>query len=186
MIVMEEPMKTITIKCATCNKEVIKLVSEVKRRKKVGKDTFYCNNSCASKHKIKHLIQYQDNFIKTKYTRQPDKFSNFRWYIKVIRKHNKERNIGYNVDIQYLQELWESQKGICPFTKQQLELKTHSKTKNIISRPYQASIDRIDNDKGYIKGNIRFVALIFNYARNVFSDEEVLDFCFKVTNGFHQ
>ncbi len=72
--------------------------------------------------------------------------------------------------------------GVCPFTKQKLELKTHNyKTHR---NPYQASLDRIDNSKGYIKGNVRFVALIFNYARNDFSDEQVLDFCQKVTEKF--
>jgi hypothetical protein len=176
-------IETVEIICDYCSKESKKRKAEINRRKKQGKDKFYCSLSCASKVKCGHLIKYQDNFLKTKYTRKPDKFSNFRWYMKVIRKNNKENSIEYNVDLQYLQKLWESQKGICPFTKQQLELKTHSKNQNIVSRPYQASIDRIDNSKGYVKGNIRFVALIFNYARNVFSDEEVLDFCYKVTNS---
>lgn len=179
-------MKTITVKCASCNKKVIKLLSEVKRRKKIGKNIFYCNNSCASKHKIRHLIPYQDNFIKTKYTRKPDELSNFRWYLKVVRKTHKERNLEYDIDLNYLQELWEQQNGICPFTKQKLELKTHSKTQNTVNRPYQASIDRIDNNKGYIKGNIRFVSLMYNFCRNVFTDEQVLEFCKQVVENHNE
>jgi hypothetical protein len=42
--------------------------------------------------------------------------------------------------------------------------------------PYQASLDRIDNAKGYTKDNVRFVCLMFNYARNNFTDEETLEF----------
>ncbi|NDB59958.1 hypothetical protein EB001_16140, partial [bacterium] len=80
---------------------------------------------------------------------------------------------------EYLFQLWETQNGICPFTKQKLELRTHNYT-HIENRPYQASLDRIDNNKGYVKGNVRFVALIFNYARNNFSDEQVLEFCKQV------
>ena len=39
-----------------------------------------------------------------------------------------------------------------------------------------ASIDRIDNDLGYIEGNVRFVSVMYNYARNNFTDEQVLQF----------
>ena len=49
--------------------------------------------------------------------------------------------------------------------------------------PDQASLDRIDNSKGYVKGNVRFVALIYNYARNGFDDEAVLAFCNAVIGG---
>ena len=39
-----------------------------------------------------------------------------------------------------------------------------------------ASLDRIDNSKGYVQGNVRFVSVMFNFARNKFSDEEVIEF----------
>ena len=44
-------------------------------------------------------------------------------------------------------------------------------------RPEGHTLDRIDNDKGYVKGNVRFVSVIFNFARNNFSDQDVLNFC---------
>ncbi len=39
-----------------------------------------------------------------------------------------------------------------------------------------ASLDRIDNNLGYIKGNVRYVALIVNYARNSWGDNAVRGF----------
>lgn len=35
-----------------------------------------------------------------------------------------------------------------------------------------ASIDRIDSTKGYVKGNIRIVTTMFNYAKNTYTDEQ--------------
>jgi hypothetical protein len=171
-----------SIKCYYCGKDVVKLTSEIKRRKKLGKTKFYCNNSCAGKNKIAHLKDYQNNFKKTKYIRKPDQYSNFRWYIKNIAKNSKKRKQDYDIDLEYLDKLWQDQKGICPFTKEKLELKTHNYNK-VLNKPYQASLDRIDNTKGYIKGNVRFVALMFNYAKNNFSDDQVLQFCQKIVKN---
>ena len=178
-------MKTIiSVDCTYCGKKVTKLASEVKRRKKVGKDKFYCNNNCAGKHKAIYVSPYKDHFKTQKYIRKPDHFASFRWYIKNAIKNSKKRNQIYDIDLEYLSQLWENQNGICPFTKQKLSLRTHSKHEKAL--PYSASLDRIDNHKGYIKGNVRFVSLIFNYARNTFSDEQVIDFCLHTVQGLNE
>lgn len=38
-------------------------------------------------------------------------------------------------------------------------------------RPYAPSIDRIDNAKGYLRGNCRVVCVAVNYAMNVWGEE---------------
>jgi len=173
-------MKTIEITCATCSKITQKKLAEIKRQQKKGKTKFYCSISCASKQKINHLKPYQQYFKTHKYTYSKlDEYSDFKWYIKVAKKTSKQNNKNFNIDCKYLKELWLKQNGLCPITNQKLELRTYRQ--NSISHPYSASIDRIDCSKGYIKGNVRFVALIFNYARNIFSDDQVIDFCKKVT-----
>lgn len=167
----------IKITCATCGKQSEKKLAEITRQKKKGKTKFYCNLKCAGKNinNLTHISKFHNNFIDTKYIRQPDDKTNFRWYIKGVIRNSKKRNQHYDVDLAYLKELWEKQKGICPFTKKELVLRTHSYKEN--GGPYQASLDRIDNSKGYVKGNVRFVALIFNYAKNSFADETVIEFC---------
>jgi hypothetical protein len=169
--------------CVVCGEETEKPAAEIKRQKKRGKTEFYCSLKCAGKNKnnLKHLKKFKDNFLYTRYIRQKDKHSGFRWYMKNIKRNSKKRNHTYDVDIEYLEMIWKEQDGICPFTKEKLQLKTHSDDR--FSTPYSASIDRIDNSKGYIKGNIRFVALMFNYARNKFSDEQVIDFCKQVASN---
>jgi len=170
----------VEIICYACGKQSNKKLAEIKRQQKRGKTKFYCNRSCASKNSVDHLKKYAGKFNHNLVSsNRHDRYTNFRWYIKNIIKNSKKRKQEYDIDLEYLFQLWETQNGICPFTKQKLELRTHNYT-HIENRPYQASLDRIDNNKGYVKGNVRFVALIFNYARNNFSDEQVLEFCKQV------
>jgi hypothetical protein len=178
-------MKTINVICSSCGKETPKPKNEINRHIKNGRTEFYCSRSCAGKSKknIIHLKQFENHFVKNKYVRQTDKYSNFRWYMKVIRKNSKHRQHEYNIDCKYLKQLWDKQNGICPFTNKKLILRTHSNN-DITKSPYQASLDRIDNSIGYVEGNVRFVALIYNYAKNTFSDQEVIDFCKTVAKNF--
>ena len=52
--------------------------------------------------------------------------------------------------------------------------------------PNTASLDRIDNSKGYIKGNIRWVSRSINYMKNDMSDDmvnELIDLIVKNKKG---
>jgi hypothetical protein len=80
-----------------------------------------------------------------------------------------------NITVEDLGKQWESQRGLCPFTGKPMlhMLPKPTGPKN----PYQASVDRIDPSKGYIKTNIRFISMIANYAKHLFSDKDVIEFC---------
>jgi hypothetical protein len=43
-----------------------------------------------------------------------------------------------------------------------------------VKRPFVASIDRVDNKKGYTQDNCRVVVWIFNLAKATWTDAEVL------------
>jgi hypothetical protein len=43
--------------------------------------------------------------------------------------------------------------------------------------PFRPSLDRIDNSKSYIIGNVQVVWLIENLARGRFSEEQLVEFC---------
>lgn len=43
--------------------------------------------------------------------------------------------------------------------------------------PFKPSLDRVDNAKFYTQDNVRIVWLIENYARNSFTEEDVIEFC---------
>lgn len=181
-------MKTVKVECNYCGKEVEKPRGEYNRRVRLGKNKFYCNNSCGSKEKknLDRLRLCSKYDISQHCQNRKDDSSCFRWYIKSMsienRSSKRARSKELSVDLEYLKLLWISQGGFCPFSNISMILKTHTYRKNDQANPYTASLDRIDNSIGYEKGNIRFVCLMANYARNRFSDEQVIEFCKKVAS----
>ena len=77
-----------------------------------------------------------------------------------------------------VRELWEQQHGICVYTgiQMQLPISEHESRVRGEKTPTQASLDRIDSSKGYVKGNVEFVCLAVNYAKNGFSKDQMLQF----------
>lgn len=180
-------MKKIEVICSTCGLTVLKSTSEYNRKVKAGKREFYCNNVCSGlaaknvsriksiKRETAHLSKYTLNKL--------DEFSDFRWYMKVMKNSNrKHKTNDFDVDLEYLKTLWESQNGICPFSGQKMILRTHTNCVSESTNPYTASIDRINSEVGYIKGNIRFVSIMANWARNRFTDTQLIEFCKSVSN----
>lgn len=85
----------------------------------------------------------------------------------------KAKNLPIDIDKQYLLDLWEKQKGICPITG--LPIQPAIVGTPIHRSPFALSIDRIDNSLGYIKGNVRLTTVAGNQARNVWTDADVLE-----------
>ena len=175
-------MSTISVKCDFCGKQFEKRKGEYNRRMRLGKTKLFCSYSCSSKRpeNIAHIKKNASNYeISNHANNRLDSLSSFRYYMKSMK--NKGRKPIIDVDASYLKEIWESQNGICPFSGVRMTLRTHTNVikggNNIPTSPYIASVDRVDNDKGYEKGNIRFISLMANYARNNFSDKELVDFC---------
>jgi hypothetical protein len=84
------------------------------------------------------------------------------------------KKFDFDLDLPYLKTLWEKQKGICPYSKVPMLLfPTLHKTK---FKPTAASLDRIDSNRGYVKGNVEFVCLSINYAKNRFDRNEFIEF----------
>ena len=102
-------------------------------------------------------------------------------YLLDTKKRATKKNIPYNLTEENLRELFDSQEGKCAITGVPIHIKRYKDTKNI----FQASIDRLDNTKGYTIDNIQFTSLGANYMRNTFSIEDVksmLDSIYKVAS----
>lgn len=100
-----------------------------------------------------------------------------RWFNITILKDSRKRarmfNLAIDIDQPYLVELWNKQEGRCAISG--IQMQTQSGTvanKN----PYRASLDRIDNAKGYVKGNVRFTTHWINNAKSTWSDDVFDDF----------
>lgn len=162
------------LKCNECGKEFEKSTGEYNRKIKLGKTKFYCGLSCAGKNSSSHLKKWHGrNNDNLKSENRRDEFSPFRQFIRSAKKRRDKDKT--DIDVEYLKELWESQNGICSLTNIKMTLERNH-------LPFQASLDRIDCTKGYIKGNVRFICLIANYARNQWTDEAVVEFISKANN----
>lgn len=168
-------METITLTCQNCGNSFIRNLSEYKRCVKRG-FAISCSRSCgATLRNYKHS-KGNINFI-AGYTRQ-DEYSPFRYYLN---KAKNRREYGdTDLDLLYLKKLWESQAGICPYTGYKMDLPKNTQDSNIKGSPEKASLDRIDSSLGYIRGNVQFVCLSVNLAKNGFSHEQMLSFFKKI------
>ena len=167
-------MNTIKLICENCKVEFEREIKIYNYRQVKKKQLPFCNLSCSTIHRNKHTPK--SSFINngkriTQYANNKhDEFSQFRYFISKCKSRKKE----YDLDLQYLKNLWETQHGICPYTgiKMNLPENTYSKTCNL----KRASLDRIDSSLGYIKGNVEFVCLFINLAKNKYSKEKVIQF----------
>lgn len=184
-------MSLIKINCDNCGNEFERVKKEYNRSKKLGRKQ-YCSRSCSgegNKHCLgEHLGKARiENLVSGN---RRDEYTKFKWFMKVIKQRsirNGRNRKEYNIDLPYLKKLWKEQDGVCPLTGWELVLPKHScvwdNTKNKI---YRASLDRIDSDKGYNKGNVRFISVMANYCKNDFTDKEVILFCESVIkNNLH-
>lgn len=169
--------------CSECSKPVEKLIKEVNRRRRVGCNNFFCNQSCATIYAEKFRSEeYRQNRLKRikSFQSSPppkEKKGNFTYYLKKIRdriknKDPKGRFQEWDVDEKILQEIWDKQKGLCAISSLSLTLQNFNTRKS----PYSASLDRIDSKKGYLKDNVQFVCYSLNMAKNDFNQETILAF----------
>lgn len=88
------------------------------------------------------------------------------------RANAKSRNYPFDVSVEYLQKLIEKQKYKCALTGfDMLCPKTYNEKREMTSSPYLLSLDRIDNELGYIEGNVQFVCVWANKARGSYNIE---------------
>lgn len=174
-------MKTIELKCAYCEAVVVKELREYKRQIKNGNNRFFCNNSCSAK-KINSEVKRIGNPEFLVAGNRRDEFTPFRWFILRAQYRDRKKKYGCDLNVEYLKHLWEIQNGLCPFTGWSLILPQDTNGWKL-DHSANASIDRLDNSKGYMRDNVRFISVIANYARNRFTDEQLKHFCQAVTNN---
>lgn len=172
-------MKTVKVLCAGCSKKFDKRVADYNRTERRGGKHF-CSLSCSVSVSNKTVNRGNvDNFHGIK-PNLIDEYTNFRWFLARIRSRVKKsewKKGSTDLTLEYIKDIWEKQQGVCPWTGKCLVLPNTTQGWNNTHRWDRASIDRIDNTKGYVKGNIRFVSLMANFIKGRFSDIELIEFC---------
>lgn len=104
------------------------------------------------------------------------------WNNKIagIKSNCKARKLECSITVAVLEKVYEEQGGKCVITGREL-LKTREE-----SQLDTCSVDRIDNSKGYVEGNIRLITLQANTAKLTGDDEGLLAFCLDVIQHLQQ
>lgn len=88
----------------------------------------------------------------------------------------KLKNIFFDLDIEFLIQLFNSQNGKCALSGMPLE------SSNNNYNYYAVSIDRIISGKSYSKDNVRLVCWVVNQMRNDMEVEELVKWCSFISN----
>ena len=168
---------TVTTNCFFCGKEFEQKLNKYNYNRKVGRNNV-CSKTCRTNYLIKNSQERgKKGLIQG---RPPKPYQEFRPYIwgcltsaNTRRKKLRVRDLG-NVGIteKFLSELWNKQSGRCALSG--VPLKMH--IRGVVKDLYTASVDRINNNIGYEPDNVQFVCLGANFAKNKFTNDEILDF----------
>ena len=145
------------VKC-DCGKEQLKLPIDLLAKSR----DFQCE-SCSQKENKEKFMKENGKIGDLNLTRHT-----------ALRRSAEKRNIEFSVSIEYLWNLFQNQQQICAITG------------DYISCINDASLDRIDSSKGYIKGNVQWVTKQANVSKHIMSMEELYKFCKKVLKHANQ
>jgi len=176
-------IKEVELVCEMCKKSFYRRATEHSRNIKKGRRVF-CGRSCQGKGLIDNIPkEYAGAYdISVHASNQRDEFTPFRYHMKNIVQHAEKRGSGpgsiVEITLADLKEQWEKQDGVCPYTGWKLvNTQMAARNSKVPKTPDRASVDRIDSSKGYIKGNIQFIAFMANVAKHDFHEDELIRFC---------
>lgn len=96
----------------------------------------------------------------------------------------KKKGLAFDLDIEFLEQLWEAQGGKCCVSG--MTMLTDAVGSNKAPGPYALSIDRKDSTKGYTKDNVQLTTGIINRLKSVGTEEtiEKLAFAYLQHSGY--
>ena len=176
---------TSEVVCFGCGKKFLKPDSEIKRSKS---GRHFCDLKCVGKVAPANLPQIPKGGEMPKHLKadnRRDAFSPFRFLLRTAKMHSIDKNNECSITVEELKCLWEQQQGKCPYTGWELELPKNTKHNRELKWSLRkASLDRKNPNKGYVPGNVQFVAMIANFAKNRWSDTQLLEFATAMVRNF--
>lgn len=97
----------------------------------------------------------------------------------------KQRNIEFDITIEYTWKLFEQQNRKCKLSNLDLSFVSSYEMKSGIKRG-TASLDRIDSSKGYVEGNVQWVHKDVNKMKQSFTQERLIELCSRIFNQWQQ
>ena len=91
------------------------------------------------------------------------------------KKRARLRGLACDIDTEFVEQLLRKQGGMCAVTG--VEFNSDATSGGRVKRPWQASIDRKDVGKGYVRSNVQLVCCVVNLAKNEFDMSIFDDMC---------
>ena len=177
---MNKNLPTIEVTCDRCGKPYTKLRCEHRRSLKLKRPHF-CSCKCLTEYRVEKIGKAGWRKIHNYLIKEDSVFVHF---VSLAWNKCQQRKKDFDLDVGYLKEVWNKQSGICPYTGIKMTLPESGKEWDRHFTMDKMSLDRIDSAKGYVKGNVQFVCLGINYAKNRWSDTEMKLFIERIrTNG---
>lgn len=101
------------------------------------------------------------------------------------KKRSKYKSSNFSLTTKFLMELYTKQKGLCHYSGIKMDTKytpRNKRPKKQMGRPYLISIDRINSNEGYTKGNIVLCCYIINVMKSISSKSQFIKLCSKIVN----
>lgn len=95
-----------------------------------------------------------------------------------IRKSARRRKLEFTITKEYVWELFIKQNRLCAISGIKLQLPRNYAEKYSCN----ASLDRIDSSKGYIKGNVQWVHKDINFIKQTYTQEYLIELCTTIAN----
>ena len=126
----------------------------------------------------KHFCKYCEKKMRDKYysklNNEPEKALDKIFKIRLLaaKKRALKKGLEFNIDIDFMHYLWNTQKGLCNISKLPMTFIFNNK-----HGKYNISIDRIDSTKGYTKDNTQLVCDIVNRMKLDLPMNEFVTLC---------
>ena len=133
--------------------------------------------SCQNERRREYYQLNREKIAKAQreYFRKYRKIKPLQYALTNIKGKSKKNGLNFDLDLEYLRQLWDDCGGICSITGVLMTLRNSGH-----NNPYSMSIDRIVPERGYIKGNVRLVSLWYNRTRSNWGDQFVIEMCQRV------
>jgi transcription initiation factor TFIIIB Brf1 subunit/transcription initiation factor TFIIB len=106
------------------------------------------------------------------------------WF-NVKERGGRDRGYAWDLTIEYLWDMYLSQDKKCALSGVEIGWSERRLTPTA-SLTATASIDRIDNTEGYIKGNVQLVHKDVNFMKQQFDQEYFINMCKAIAENFTQ
>jgi hypothetical protein len=87
-------------------------------------------------------------------------------WISRIKRSAKNKGLNFDLDLFFLDELYEKQNRKCALSKLDIDFDTE-----------KASLDRVDSDLGYTKNNVQWTHKDVNLMKNNFNQNRFIEIC---------